>query len=153
MAFVHGYLSQLVGTERVVATLHELFPDAPIYILMVGGNKLRTEMKDANTVASFCKMSRTYRWSCGLILRTNVSPAEDEPYMFGCLALIFPYEEDIGITPRGEWSWDPSYGVPCWWSVTHVHGRCDWSIFGTDRHHLRPGRHSPKRPLGQLPHF
>ncbi|MCZ8516466.1 glycosyltransferase [Paenibacillus filicis] len=48
VAIVHDYLNQMGGAERVVAVLHELFPEAPIYTTIVDREKLFPELKDAD---------------------------------------------------------------------------------------------------------
>jgi glycosyltransferase involved in cell wall biosynthesis len=47
IAIVHDYLNQMGGAERVVAVLHKMFPDAPIYTTIVDRNKLLPELQDA----------------------------------------------------------------------------------------------------------
>ena len=40
VAIVHDYLIDFGGAERVLLALHEIFPDAPIYVLIDRRNKL-----------------------------------------------------------------------------------------------------------------
>ncbi|UNK18769.1 glycosyltransferase [Paenibacillus sp. N3/727] len=47
VAIVHDYLNQMGGAERVVAVLHKMFPEAPIYTTIVDRNKLLPELKGA----------------------------------------------------------------------------------------------------------
>ncbi|MEC0207024.1 glycosyltransferase [Paenibacillus lautus] len=47
IAIVHDYLNQMGGAERVVAVLHKMFPEAPIYTTIVDRNKLLPELQDA----------------------------------------------------------------------------------------------------------
>lgn len=53
VAIVHDYLNQLGGAEKVVGTLHEIFPDAPIYTLFVDQSRLWPELHDAKIITSF----------------------------------------------------------------------------------------------------
>lgn len=40
LAIVHDYLNQFGGAERVVAALHDIFPDAPVYTSVYDANRL-----------------------------------------------------------------------------------------------------------------
>lgn len=77
VAIVHDYLNQLGGAERVVAALHEIFPDAPIYTLLADPNKLWPGLHDANIITSFVQKSRFIRkyfklffWLYPFVIRT-----------------------------------------------------------------------------------
>ncbi|RXZ81484.1 glycosyltransferase [Paenibacillaceae bacterium] len=48
IAIVHDYLNQAGGAERVVAVLHRMFPDAPIYTTIADRNSLLPELRDAD---------------------------------------------------------------------------------------------------------
>lgn len=48
IAIVHDYLNQRGGAERVVAVLHRMFPDAPVYTSIVDYDNLWPEMKGAD---------------------------------------------------------------------------------------------------------
>ncbi|MFI2857945.1 glycosyltransferase [Paenibacillus sp. JSM ZJ436] len=48
VAIVHDYLNQMGGAERVVAVLHRMFPDAPIYTTIMDRSKLLPELQDAD---------------------------------------------------------------------------------------------------------
>ena len=48
IAIVHDYLNQRGGAERVVAALHGMWPEAPIYTSIVDYNKLLPELKGAD---------------------------------------------------------------------------------------------------------
>ncbi|WP_248927134.1 glycosyltransferase [Paenibacillus hamazuiensis] len=48
VAIVHDYLNQMGGAERVVAVLHQMFPQAPIYTTIVDRERLMKELKDAD---------------------------------------------------------------------------------------------------------
>ncbi|MBI5970630.1 MAG: glycosyltransferase [Deltaproteobacteria bacterium] len=48
IAIVHDYLNQRGGAERVVAVMHKMFPDAPIYTTIVDYDNLWPELKDAD---------------------------------------------------------------------------------------------------------
>ncbi|RAR43025.1 glycosyltransferase [Paenibacillus sp. MDMC362] len=47
IAIVHDYLNQMGGAERVVAVLHKMFPEAPIYTTIVDRDKLLPELQNA----------------------------------------------------------------------------------------------------------
>ncbi|MFD1677189.1 glycosyltransferase [Alicyclobacillus fodiniaquatilis] len=77
IAIVHDYLNQLGGAERVVATLHQMFPEAPVYTILVDPDKLWSEMKDANIITSFIqKMGfvqnhfKLFFWLYPFVIRT-----------------------------------------------------------------------------------
>jgi len=55
VVIVHDYLNQQGGAERVVAVLHELFPDAPIYTLFVDRAKLWPALRDATIISSWLR--------------------------------------------------------------------------------------------------
>jgi glycosyltransferase involved in cell wall biosynthesis len=48
VAIVHDYLNQMGGAERVVAVLHRMFPEAPIYTTIVDREKLVPELEQAD---------------------------------------------------------------------------------------------------------
>jgi len=48
VAIVHDYLNQMGGGERVVAVLHEIFPDAPIFTSIVDRDVLWPELASAD---------------------------------------------------------------------------------------------------------
>ena len=52
VAIVHDWLTNLGGAERVVESLHEMFPDAPIYTSVYLPDKLPL-LKDAKIITSF----------------------------------------------------------------------------------------------------
>ncbi len=52
VAIVHDWLTNLGGAERVVLTMSEMFPDAPIYTSVYNPDKL-PEYKDKNVIVSF----------------------------------------------------------------------------------------------------
>lgn len=45
IALVHDYLSEYGGAERVLETLHEIWPEAPVYTAFVDWRKLGTQAK------------------------------------------------------------------------------------------------------------
>lgn len=47
IAIVHDYLNQLGGAEKVVAVLHEMYPEADIHTLFVDHNKLWPSLQNA----------------------------------------------------------------------------------------------------------
>ena len=53
VAIVHDYLNQLGGAERVVGTLHQLFPEAPIYTTILDRTKLWPVLQDADIRTSW----------------------------------------------------------------------------------------------------
>lgn len=53
VCIVHDYLIQMGGAERVVAALHRLYPEAPIYTTVVDREKLIDELKDADIRTSW----------------------------------------------------------------------------------------------------
>lgn len=53
ICIVHDYLIQMGGAERVVAALHQLYPDAPIYTTVVDRDRLIGELRDADIRSSW----------------------------------------------------------------------------------------------------
>jgi glycosyltransferase involved in cell wall biosynthesis len=53
VALVHDFLNQYGGAERVLLTLHELYPAAPIYTLLYDPKKMRGKFKNADIRPSF----------------------------------------------------------------------------------------------------
>jgi glycosyltransferase involved in cell wall biosynthesis len=53
VAIVHDYLNQMGGAERVVAVLHETFPDAPIFTSIVDRDALWAELASADICPSW----------------------------------------------------------------------------------------------------
>lgn len=53
VALVHDYLNQAGGAERVVAALHRLFPDAPIYTTIADPSVVRALFGDADVRTSW----------------------------------------------------------------------------------------------------
>ncbi|MEJ7811824.1 MAG: glycosyltransferase [Gemmatimonadaceae bacterium] len=53
VAIVHDYLNQAGGAERVVGTLHEMFPDAPIYTTILRRDSLWPALRDADIRTSW----------------------------------------------------------------------------------------------------
>jgi glycosyltransferase involved in cell wall biosynthesis len=53
IALVHDYLNQLGGAERVVGSLHKLFPQAPIYTTILDRAKLWESLSDAEIHTSW----------------------------------------------------------------------------------------------------
>jgi glycosyltransferase involved in cell wall biosynthesis len=53
IALVHDYLNQLGGAERVVGTLHRLFPQAPIYTTILDRTMLWESLRDADIHTSW----------------------------------------------------------------------------------------------------
>jgi len=53
LAIVHDYLNQYGGAERVVETLHKLYPDAPIYTSIYTPNTMPSSFKGMDIRTSF----------------------------------------------------------------------------------------------------
>jgi len=53
LAIVHDYLNQYGGAERVIETLHELYPDVPIYTSIYTPNTMPDSFKDMDIRTSF----------------------------------------------------------------------------------------------------
>ncbi|HET7458548.1 MAG TPA: glycosyltransferase [Gemmatimonadaceae bacterium] len=53
VAIVHDYLNQAGGAERVLATIHKMFPSAPIYTTLLDRNTLWPELRDADIRTSW----------------------------------------------------------------------------------------------------
>ena len=57
IALVHDYLNQYGGAERVLESLCEVFPDAPIYTLFYDEEKTLGRFKDKKIITSFLGMN------------------------------------------------------------------------------------------------
>lgn len=53
VAIVHDYLNQFGGAERVVSTLHEIFPDAPVYTSIYNSKMMPPIFKKMDIRTSF----------------------------------------------------------------------------------------------------
>ena len=53
LAIVHDYLNQYGGAERVIETLHELYPDVPIYTSIYTPSTMPDSFKKMNIKTSF----------------------------------------------------------------------------------------------------
>ncbi|MCD4668988.1 MAG: glycosyltransferase [Actinomycetia bacterium] len=53
LAIVHDYLNQYGGAERVIETLHELYPDAPIYASIYTPDTMPASFKEMDIRTSF----------------------------------------------------------------------------------------------------
>ena len=53
LAIVHDYLNQYGGAERVIETLHELYPDVPIYTSIYTPNTMPASFKEMDIRTSF----------------------------------------------------------------------------------------------------
>jgi glycosyltransferase involved in cell wall biosynthesis len=66
IALVHDYLVEAGGAERVLAALHELFPDAPIYTSVYDPRTALPALRGARIVTSFLQKlphsRRVYKW-------------------------------------------------------------------------------------------
>ena len=77
IAIVHDYLNQMGGAERVVAVLHQMFPQAPIYTTIVDRNRLLEELKDADIrvtwmqgIPGILKRFKQFFWLYPLAIRS-----------------------------------------------------------------------------------
>ncbi|MDI3257918.1 MAG: glycosyltransferase [Kyrpidia sp.] len=55
VAIVHDYLVQMGGAERVVAALHRLYPEAPIFTTVLDRTRLLSELSDAQIYTSWAQ--------------------------------------------------------------------------------------------------
>ncbi|MEO8879373.1 MAG: glycosyltransferase family 4 protein, partial [Gemmatimonadaceae bacterium] len=53
IAIVHDYLNQAGGAERVVGTLHTMFPKAPIFTTILDRSSLWDVLRDADIRTSW----------------------------------------------------------------------------------------------------
>lgn len=53
VAFVHDYLNQMGGAERVLLALHDLFPDAPIFTTIAAPERLTYRLSQLDIRVSF----------------------------------------------------------------------------------------------------
>ena len=53
IAIVHDFLTYFGGAEKVLLSLHDLYPDAPIYTLLYDEDKMKKYFPDAKIRASF----------------------------------------------------------------------------------------------------
>src|SRR3989338_9028420 len=70
VALVHEFLTQLGGAEKVLESLHELFPDAPVYTLFHDPEKTGNKFAAWDVRPSFLQSAkRYYKWSLPLMSR------------------------------------------------------------------------------------
>lgn len=65
VALIHDYLSQDGGAERVLQALHELYPEAPIFVLFHDKNKMRQfkpEIVHESFLGRFPFITSHYQW-------------------------------------------------------------------------------------------
>ncbi len=67
IALVHDFLNQYGGAERVLLAFHEIFPDAPIYVLLHDKEKMREKFRGADIRTSFLRrfprfLQRRHKW-------------------------------------------------------------------------------------------
>ncbi|MDI6778308.1 MAG: glycosyltransferase [Patescibacteria group bacterium] len=67
VSLVHDFLNQYGGAERVLETLTEIFPDAPIYTLLFDKEKMRGKFAEADIRPSFLQkfpkfLKRRHKW-------------------------------------------------------------------------------------------
>lgn len=84
VVIVHDYFNQRGGAERVVAVLHEMYPEAPIYTLFVDRAKLWPSMRDATIIPSILqrfpfiiKHFKLFFWLYPFAIRTLSLPPCD----------------------------------------------------------------------------
>src|SRR5688500_1241520 len=53
VALVHDYLNQYGGAERVIETLHEMYPDAPIYTSLYEPDAMPAHFREWDIRTSF----------------------------------------------------------------------------------------------------
>jgi glycosyltransferase involved in cell wall biosynthesis len=77
VAIVHDYLNQMGGAERVVAVLHRMYPDAPIFTTIADRDKLVPELRDADVrttwmqrIPGIFKHFKLYFWLYPLAVRS-----------------------------------------------------------------------------------
>ena len=62
VALVHDYIKELGGAERVLMTLHEMFPDAPIYTaFMTPESTAAKAFSDAKVITSWADIFIRYK--------------------------------------------------------------------------------------------
>jgi glycosyltransferase involved in cell wall biosynthesis len=67
IALVHDFLIQYGGAERVLETMAEMFPEAPIYTLLYDSEKMRGKFKNKKIYTSFLQrfpkfVRKRYHW-------------------------------------------------------------------------------------------
>ncbi|MBI3887966.1 hypothetical protein HY310_02765 [Candidatus Microgenomates bacterium] len=62
IALVHDYIKEFGGAERVLMTLHEMFPDAPIYTAFVANGTAKKEFdkSGARLISSWANLLLKY---------------------------------------------------------------------------------------------
>ncbi len=55
VALVHDYLNQYGGAERVLEVLHEMYPQAPVFTILLNLRKLPESFKEWSIVSSFAQ--------------------------------------------------------------------------------------------------
>ncbi len=76
VALVHDYLAQDGGAERVLSALHEIWPDAPIFVLFHDASKISTfDPKDIHEswLAKMPLVKKYYQWYLPLMPRATES--------------------------------------------------------------------------------
>lgn len=77
IALVHDYLSQDGGAERVLRVFHEIWPDAPIFVLFHDREKEHLGFRDADVRTSFIQKlpfwQNHYQWYLPLMPRATES--------------------------------------------------------------------------------
>ncbi len=53
IAIIHDFITYLGGAEQVLKSLHNIYPEAPIYTLLYDKNKMRKYFLDSEIIASF----------------------------------------------------------------------------------------------------
>lgn len=136
VALVHDYLTQYGGAERVLATLHDRFPDAPVYTSLYAPGNLPAAFRDweirVSPLAHLPGAARTHRAWLPLY-----------PAIFGQIGRQLR-GFDLVISDSSAWSHhaDPGPDVP---HLCYCHSPARF-LYG-DRHYLGPARiPAPARP-------
>lgn len=111
IAIVHDYLNQKGGAERVVGVLHEMFPEAPIYTLLVERDQLWPTLTDAVILPSFIqdwgflrKNFKLFFWLYPFVIRTLNVKGYDL-----VISSSSAYAKGIKLSTRGHRPYHISY--------------------------------------------
>ncbi len=71
IALVHDFLTQEGGAEKVLLAIHEIYPEAPIYVLFYDKDKVQNNFKNKNIKTSFLQKfpfaKKKYQWYLSLM--------------------------------------------------------------------------------------
>ncbi len=137
VALVHDYLTQYGGAERVLAALHDLFPEAPVYTSLYAPEHLpetfRTWEIHTSPISRIPGAARTHRAWLPLY-----------PTLFRQIGRQL-HDFDVVISDSSAWSHhaDPGPDIP---HVCYCHSPARF-LYG-DHHYLGPARiPAPVQPL------